>query len=153
MLSMDNLRQISSITFECSGQEKIVLCENESPFNQLLRENMPSVYTAGFPNSAVKSFIALLAGEFELCHWGDTDPEGLEIAALLNNIKPVKLYRCEIEDCKRLKQALKELDERKRKRAMQILQVPTFPFRKELEFTINNGWLEQEAWTPFEQEN
>jgi len=153
MLSMDNLRWISRLSFECIGREKIVLCENESPFNQLLRENTASVYTAGFPNSAVKKFISLLSGDFELLHWGDTDPEGLEIAALLNDIKPVKLYRCEVEDCKRLKHALKELDARKYKRAVQLLASYNFPFRRELEFTINNGWLEQEAWKPFEQEN
>jgi DNA topoisomerase VI subunit A len=147
---MDNLRQISRITFECHELEKIVLCENESPFNQLLRENTASVYTAGFPNSAVKKFISILEGEFELMHWGDTDPEGLEIAALLNNIKPVKLYRCQIEDCKRLQHALKELGARKHKRAVQLLTSYNFPFKKELEFTINNGWLEQEAWMPFE---
>jgi len=148
MLSMDNLRNIDSIVLDASASPRIVLCENESPFNQLIRENTAAVYVAGFPNSAVKRFLSLLSGQFEILHWGDTDPEGLAIAAILNNIRPLTLYRCRIEDCERLKYALKELSPAKCKRASRLLESSDFPFKKELEFTMHNGWLEQEAWKP-----
>jgi hypothetical protein len=146
ILSMDNLQHISRIKLEYPGVPEIVLCENETPFNQLVQENRIAIYTAGFPNSAVKTFISLLKGEFRLFHWGDTDPEGLEIAAILNKIKPLRLFRCEIKDCQRLSHALKKLNPNKKKRALRILESNDFPFINELEFTKENGWLEQEAW-------
>lgn len=97
---------------------------------QMISENKTSIYTAGFLNSAVKKSFLFLSATLNFLHWGDTDLEGLETVALLNNIKPMKLYRCGIEECERLKYALKELDPKKRKRAGQMLVSPDFPFRK-----------------------
>jgi hypothetical protein len=41
---------------------------------------------------------------------------------------------------------LRQSDEKKLKRGRKLLALSDFPFRKELEFTLENGWLEQEAW-------
>ena len=104
------------------------------------------IYTAGFPNSAVKRFVSLLSGNLNFLHWGDTDPEGLAIAAILNELKPLQLYRCDIETCRRQNKNLIKLTENKIKRAHKMLEFESFPFSEELKFTLQNGWLEQEAW-------
>ena len=126
----------------------ILTCENESPFNNLIRspENKALIYTAGYPNSAVKRFIFLFNDKHEFLHWGDSDPEGLEIAAILHKIKPLQLYRCGITDCQRLKSYLKPLTTRKQNRAKKMLEAGNCPFKQALEFTLQYGWLEQEAW-------
>lgn len=145
-LNAGNLEYIDRI--EIARGLPLISSENESPFNQLMR-TAPSpalFYTAGFPNSAVKRFLSLITGDIDYFHWGDTDPEGLHIAAILNSIKPLKLYRCNIDDCNRLCQNLIQSDEKKLKRGRKLLALSDFPFRKELEFTLENGWLEQEAW-------
>ncbi|MFA6717155.1 MAG: DUF2399 domain-containing protein, partial [Victivallaceae bacterium] len=129
----------------------IITCENESPFNFMRREPdlPPLVYTAGFPNSTVRRFLALLPKQTKIRHWGDTDPEGLAIAAIINRIRPVELFRCGIAECEKLSGSLIPLDKRKRKRGEVMLRDSKFPFRRELEFSLNYGWLEQESWTPF----
>lgn len=147
-LNSGNLDKIERIELEFDSPLKVISCENESPFNNLMRESTDQalIYTAGFPNSAVKRFISLLTGNFSLLHWGDTDPEGLAIAAILNDIKPLQLYRCNIAACEKHIKNLKSLNENKLKRAQKMLASHHFPFTKELGFTVKNGWLEQEAW-------
>ncbi len=123
-------------------------CENESPFYELVkrREVDCIVYTEGYPNSAVCSILQALHPPV-IRHWGDTDVDGWLIAALLNRIAPVEPWRCTLADASRLAAALRPLDRIKRGRAREILLKDlSFPFRKELEFAINHGWLEQEAW-------
>lgn len=147
-LNAGNLAHIDKI--ELSHEvESLLSCENESPFNHLIRENnhQALIYTAGFPNSAVKKFITLLNANIDFLHWGDTDPEGLEIAAILNNLKPLQLYRCGAGEIERLKARLIPLSKSKIKRAHNLLKKPDFKFRKALKLTLEySGWLEQESW-------
>ncbi len=148
VLNAGNLEHVERIETETPAPADLISCENESPFNSMIRNHTPAalVYTAGFPNSAVKRFLSLLHGNLNYSHWGDTDPEGLMIAAILNKIRPLKLYRCNIGECLRLSHRLRQLDEKKRRRARKMLAATDFPYGKELEFTMENGWLEQEAW-------
>jgi hypothetical protein len=149
MVSYANLEEIEWIRLD--PVTLLVSCENESPFNSLTREdlNRALIYTAGYPNTAVKRFVSLLSGDFEFLHWGDTDPEGLEIAAILNGIRPLELFRCDLATCARLKKRLRPLDGRKRSRAEKTLASKgDFPFRDELRLALRSGWLEQEAWIP-----
>lgn len=147
-LNAGNLEHIDRIGLEAEKPLQLISSENESPFNQMMRAHNPTalIYTAGFPNSAVKRFLSLIPEDMDYLHWGDTDPEGLLIASILNCIKPLKLYRCNIEDCTRLSHCLRHLDEKKLKRGRKLLESSDFTFKKELEFTLENGWLEQEAW-------
>lgn len=149
-LNAGNLGHLDRISMKMAMP--LLSCENESPFNRMMREHDQHalVYSAGFPNSAVKRFISLVAGNVGYFHWGDTDPEGLAIAAILNGIKPLELCRCNAEECTRHRHALRHLDEKKRKRGLKMLESSDFPFRKELEFTLEHGWLEQESWLPVE---
>ena len=151
ILHAGNLEHLTRIEIQGAALPELITCENESPFNYLQRTSdlPPLVYTGGFPNSSVKRFLSLLPEQTKILHWGDTDPEGLAIAGMLNRIRPVKLFRCTIDECTKLKSALRPLDDRKRKRAENMLNDPNFPFRAELKFSLEYGWLEQEAWTPF----
>jgi hypothetical protein len=149
-LNLANLAGMEDLVLESDSVRKIITCENESPFNHMIREKSDSalIYTAGFPNSSVKKIISHLRGEFEFLHWGDSDPEGLNIANIIYGIRPLELFRCKIEDCKMLKPHLRPLSEEKLKYAEKLLASNDFHFRDELEFSIKHGWLEQEAWRP-----
>ena len=106
------------------------------------------LFTSGFPGSAVCKIYELLAPQAVSClHWGDTDPNGLHIASILNSIYPLELFRCDIETLRQHAQHLLPLSEKQQQRAALILQNnQLFPFRKELVYTLENGWLEQENW-------
>ncbi len=151
MLNMGNLEHIDYIELAKDCSSSVLSCENESPFNHLMRDECKRalIYTAGFPNSAVKKFIKLLDDKIKLLHWGDTDPEGLEIAASLDQVKSLQLYRCGAGEIEKLQHCLIPLSKGKIKRARKLLESPNFRFHEALKLTLNcNGWLEQESWQP-----
>ena len=149
ILSMDNLKNIDSIEID-EGFE-LLTCENESPFNLLIRENkkFALIFTSGFPNSAVKKILELLKDKKKkVLHWGDSDFNGLYIASIINNIIPVNLWRCDLETLKRKKRKLIRIEDSEKLYRMEqfVIKNQDFPFRNELLFTIKNGWLEQENY-------
>ena len=149
-LSLDNLSHIESVTIPNGESTKLTTCENESPFCDLVRERYEGtiVYTEGYPNTAVEKCIEYLsANTKKIHHWGDSDPDGLFIASLFTKYRPVVLWRCSLEDLKRLTDKLEQLSPEKMNKGRKILQEnPSFPFPRELNFTLDNGWLEQEKW-------
>jgi len=146
-LSLDNLREIDAI--ELSADTPVITCENETPFGALVRERIPGllIYTAGYPNSAVRRILRLLPAGTTIQHWGDSDLDGLRIAVIIHQIHPTLLWRCALADLQRHKNALLPLAPTRREQAKEYLQNhPDFPYAEELKFTIQNGWLEQERW-------
>ncbi|MCF7791785.1 MAG: DUF2399 domain-containing protein [Victivallales bacterium] len=148
-LSMDNLQGIES--FRLDENFELFTCENESPFNALKRNssNKGLIFTSGYPNSAVKKVLELLKEKRKyVFHWGDSDFDGYYIASIIDSFIPVKLWRCNIEDLKKRHEKLIEIeDPEKISRIERFLEKnPKFPFRNELRFTLQNGWLEQENW-------
>ncbi|WP_319586283.1 Wadjet anti-phage system protein JetD domain-containing protein [uncultured Desulfobulbus sp.] len=147
-LSWDNLHGIES--FELPANMEVITCENETPFTSLIREGVEGVivYTAGYPNSAVKKVYRLLPDLMTAFkHWGDTDLDGLRIADMLHRIHPLQLWRCSLRDIQSHRQQLLPLTSSKRSRAAAFLaDHPDFPFSEELSYVIENGWLEQEVW-------
>ena len=144
-LSWDNLRSVDRV----ESLLPVLTIENESVFNRIIRLNpvFTVVYTAGFPGKSVRRLIQSLSPDTPLFHWGDSDPEGYEIAAVLHRIHPLKLYRCGRADLEQLKPVCRKLPENKRRRAERLLEKPDFPFRLEIEWIIRNGlWLEQENY-------
>ena len=135
-----------------AGMETVPLitCENEAPFSQLLRdeEKRCVLFTSGFPNRAVRKLYNVLAPLFTICkHWGDSDPAGLRIAAILHVLHPLQLWRCDLDSLKQHRGKLLTLGRSQSKIASTMLQDdPPFPFAKELAFTQQFGWLEQERW-------
>ncbi|MFW5893972.1 MAG: DUF2399 domain-containing protein, partial [Verrucomicrobiota bacterium] len=108
-LSLDNLADLEAAEFR-DGPD-VVTCENETPFNRLIRDGIeqPVVYTAGFPNSAVRSLLQALPAETRIRHWGDSDRAGLRIAEILATIRPLTLWRCNVEELRRHRNLLKSL--------------------------------------------
>ena len=146
-LSWDNLRSVDRV----ESPRPVLTIENESTFNRFIRQNpdFTIVYTAGFPGKSVRRLIQSLSPDIPLFHWGDSDPEGYEIAAVLHRIHPLRLYRCSLSDLERQIQFCRKLPENKRRRAERLLQNPDFPFRNEIEWMLHTGlWLEQENFHP-----
>jgi hypothetical protein len=134
------------------ARKPLITCENEAPFSQLLREDRTRLllFTSGFPNRAVRKlyqFLAPLAAS--CCHWGDSDPAGLRIGAILHRIHPLVLWRCELASLERHQGRLLSLTGVQAKNGRTILEnEANFPFIRELVFTLEHGWLEQENWKP-----
>ncbi|MDP8287490.1 MAG: DUF2220 family protein [Candidatus Electryonea clarkiae] len=149
-LSWDNLRDIERVILP--ENTVIITCENETPFNQLIRENHSGliIYTAGYPNSAVQRLLRLFSiSAVKIQHWGDSDLDGLIIASTLNKIIPLALWRCNIEELRRHQRRFLPLTTFQKSRAETYLANHSdFPFKEELQFTLQNGWLEQESWLP-----
>ncbi len=149
-LSWDNLQGIESL--KLPKDIPVITCENETPFNTLIREKQPGliIYTAGYPNSAVRKLIAGLPNSVSsILHWGDSDLDGLRIASIIHRIRPVTLWRCGLEELRRHQAVLHPLTVEQQQRIEHFLQVhPDYPFRAELQYTLGNGWLEQEQYIP-----
>lgn len=152
LLSLENISNISSI--EIPEGCRIYTCENESPFANLARGKFPEIliYTQGFPNSAVCGLYKMLAESYPdraRFHWGDTDLPGLQIAAMLHKIAPLRLWRCDLETVSSHRSLLISIDEKEQDHIRRfLLNNPEFAFREVLKFTAEYGWLEQERIEP-----
>ncbi len=153
VLSLDNLRDVSEFTLDADSAETTVCtCENETPFCRLKEERCRGglIYTEGFPNGAVMRVLHLLAvRSYEWRHWGDSDLAGLRIAAMVHQVHPVQLWRCDLAELARHRPFLRPLTDRQAQGARGFMRRhPAFPFAGELQFLAEHGWLEQESWRP-----
>jgi hypothetical protein len=131
------------------GYESVITSENAAPFHELVEEHPKAilVYTAGYPNAAVCRLLRLLHEAGATCrHWGDTDPDGYQIAALIDRYIKTALYRCGTDELLANQAHLKPYSLAQSSRGRQFLTAnPQFKFREELELTLElGGWLEQE---------
>ncbi len=132
-----------------SGIKIVITSENAAPFHELVIEHPDAIvlYTAGYPNAGICRLLRLLSEAGLRClHWGDSDPSGLRIAEQVSRCIPTVLHRCGLADLKKYRSTLKPLTEKKKAIGCQILKKKDFPFREELEYTLENGWLEQERF-------
>jgi hypothetical protein len=148
VLSLANLREISEIRLPATAE--LITCENETPFNDLIQAipGAALLYTAGYPNSAVRQFLRKLGPlAAPLRHWGDSDPDGYLIAQALAAIQPLRLWRCDLRSLQQACGRLRPLTGTKLARGRRLLENhPDFPFAAELRYALEHGWLEQEAW-------
>ncbi len=145
VLNSENLAKMEHLIL--SVPMPVVSIENESTFNRMkeFSRDRALIYTAGYPAKAVCRLVALLPSAVELRHWGDSDPEGYEIAAALHKIHPLRLLNCTAADLQRCKDKCRPLTPAKRKRAERLAETPEFPFKAEIGWTLfNDLWLEQE---------
>lgn len=153
-LSWANCAGIERMFFaeEINQPPVLLSCENETPFARMIREKRPEtlLYTRGFPSDAVRMIYTLLAPRAACCrHWGDSDLAGLRIAAILHHLHPLRLWRCDRESLARQRDRhpLIPLTEEQKNTVTRFIDShPDFIFLEELQFTLNNGWLEQESW-------
>lgn len=151
-IGWSNIHDIDTMYFRPTERQPpdIICSENEAPFSQLMRQQPDKclLFTSGFPGSAVQKIYSLLAPQAARCyHWGDSDPAGLRIAAIMNEIHPVTLYRCDLPTLEKLRSSLIPLSQKQKDICLRLLAAtPKLSFAKELRFTMENGWLEQESW-------
>ncbi|MBW2683599.1 MAG: DUF2399 domain-containing protein [Deltaproteobacteria bacterium] len=147
-----NIQDIDKIYFkkQVSSIPDLITCENEAPFSNLIHQKKHNclLFTSGFPSSTVQKLYQLLAPLAANCyHWGDSDPAGLRIAAIMYKLHPLQLYRCDVSVLQKHKKKLHPLTQQQKNDILNILVTqPNFPFSDELLFTLENGWLEQEGW-------
>ena len=96
----------------------------------------------------MQKIYSLLAPKAATCyHWGDSDPAGLRIAAIMHAIYQLQLFRCDLQDLQKHKPFLIPLSQKQKDIGLHLLATtPDFPFADELMFSLENGWLEQENW-------
>jgi len=151
-IGWSNIYNVDQMYFQEIGGDPpdIICCENEAPFSQLMRQQNKQclLFTSGFPGSAVQKIYSLLAPKAATCyHWGDSDPAGLRIAAIMNSIYRLQLFRCDLATLQKHKPYLIPLTQKQKDICLHLLvTIPDFPFADELMFTLDNGWLEQESW-------
>lgn len=151
-IGWSNIQDIDTMYFRpTEGWPPDIICsENEAPFSQLMRQQPEKclLFTSGFPGSAVQKLYSLLAPQAACCyHWGDSDPAGLRIAAIMHAIHPVTLYRCDLSTLEKLRSSLIPLSQKQKDICRHLLAASPGPaFIEELRFTMKNGWLEQESW-------
>ncbi|MEI6211807.1 MAG: Wadjet anti-phage system protein JetD domain-containing protein [bacterium] len=127
----------------------VITSENAAPFHTLVasRSSAICVYTEGYPNAAVLRVLELLAqAALGACHWGDTDLDGLRIAACVARVIPVALHGQGQADAREPNCDRRiPLTEAQRERALAYLaKHADFLFREALADTLQLGWLEQE---------
>lgn len=143
VLNGENLAAMENLSVSMS----VVTIENESTFNRMKESGRGRalVYTAGYPAKAVCRLIGLLPRTVELFHWGDSDPEGYEIAAAVHKIHPLRLLNCAAADLQRCRDKCRPLTPAKRRKAERLSLDPEFPFKPEIDWMLlNDLWLEQE---------
>jgi hypothetical protein len=147
-----NLEHIDAIQLP-DGINTIITSENAAPFHELIQEkhHSPILYTGGYPNAVVCRLLDLFKQAGITCkHWGDSDPDGLLIAALIDRHIPTSLFRCTIDDVLRHSNDLISLQGNSIRLGQSLLKThPNFKFQEELKLTLRMGhWLEQERWRP-----
>ncbi len=151
-IGWSNIYDIDAMYFRHTEDRRpdLICSENEAPFSQLMRQQSKHclLFTSGFPGSTVQKIYKFLAPHAANCyHWGDSDPAGLRIAAIMNSIYPLKLFRCDLVALQHFRSSLIPLTQKQKDICIQLLATtPKFPFADELQFTLENGWLEQESW-------
>lgn len=110
------------------------------------------IYTAGFPNRTVQTFlqkIAALHTSAEMRHWGDLDYGGIRIFEYLRaHFFPALIpYRMGVEDFYAYLSFAHTLTDMQRKRLMTLLERTEFSAWHELIHTLlhEGKWLEQEV--------
>jgi hypothetical protein len=148
-LSWDNLQGSSDWRIDVPHRPLVICCENETPFCRMMREREGDVliYTEGYANAAVKALYVGLPRQADYRHWGDSDHDGLRIAAELAALRPLELWRCGLRTVQTNRDLLIPLCTRNRRRAeCWLKRFPNYRYREELQFALAHGWLEQERF-------
>lgn len=154
-LGWSNIQNIEKIYFDQADTKTpdLISCENEAPFSSMMQRqgNTCLLFTSGFPGAAVRQLYQLLAPQAAKClHWGDSDPAGLRIAAIMHGLYPLQLYRCDLAALEEHRGQLLPLTQKQKDACLHIIMgQPDFPFAEEVFFTLEHGWLEQENWHVF----
>lgn len=147
-LPLETVLNIRSVEWN-GDKNEVVTSENAAPFAQMVANNIPCVYTAGYPGLAVKVFLHKLGEADVVCvHEGDADLDGFRIAKEVSNaIKVVRVVASEALAQSRPEDGI-EMDADQRRRAWAFAaNCPDFKYSDEVKsLSVRGYWIEQESF-------
>ena len=147
-LPLETVLNIRSVEWN-GDKNEVVTSENAAPFAQMVADNIPCVYTAGYPGLAVKVFLHKLGEAGVVCvHEGDADLDGFRIAKEVSNaIKVVRVVASEALAQSRPEDGI-EMDADQRRRAWAFAaNCPDFKYSDEVKsLSVRGYWIEQESF-------
>lgn len=147
-LPLETVLNIRSIEWD-GDKSEVMTSENAAPFAQKVADNIPCVYTAGYPGLAVKVFLHKLGEAGIVCvHEGDADLDGFRIANEVSNaIKVVRAVASEALSRSRPEDGI-EMDADQRRRVWAFAESnPDFKYADDVKSLIAKGyWVEQESF-------
>lgn len=125
--------------------ERIVTSENAAPFEMLVRDGEPCLYTEGYPNAAVMRLLELLSERGAVAeHSGDGDLDGLLIADKISEaIKLRRVVADEVAADETIPRRPVSQHARGRWEAY-LAAHPDFAHASALRIAMKRGWIEQE---------
>ena len=142
VLPWETVQRIQAI--QINPAVKLMTSENAAPFLSLVKAGIPSLYTEGYPNSAVHVLLRHFNQVgIHAVHFGDTDLDGYRIAEQIGRFITVDgLFLSDKVDSL----PHKPLDEGQLRRLSTFIEAhPDFRFIQELRHTQEYGWVEQES--------
>ena len=126
--------------------DRIVTSENAAPFEALVREGVPCLYTEGYPNAAVIRLMELFAAQgMTVDHAGDGDLDGFLIADRISNaIRVQRVIADEVSKDDSIPRRPISLQSRRRWEEY-LATHPEFTHASSLCIALVRGWIEQES--------
>ena len=147
-LPLETVLDINAVEWN-DDKNEVVTSENAAPFAQMVADNTPCVYTAGYPGLAVKVFLHKLGEAGVVCvHEGDADLDGFRIAKEVSNaINVVRVVASEALAQSRPEDGI-EMDADQRRRAWAFAaNCPDFKYSDEVKsLSVRGYWIEQESF-------
>lgn len=151
MLPAEIVSLVRAIEWHCE-QRIIITSENAAPFSSYVKKGYPALYTAGYPNVTVLSFLGLLSSaDVTAIHAGDADLDGFRIAAIIANSLPVRrVLASEVVHCPGNIAGIPLSDEQRQRLSHFLSQSSDTAFAEEIKSLIEqNCWYEQESFPDF----
>ena len=125
---------------------QIVTSENAAPFETLVREKVPCLYTEGYPNGAVIRLLELFAEQgVTVDHAGDGDLDGFVIADRISKAITVRrVIADEFAADEALPRRPVSLQMRRRWESYLVVH-SDFAHASALRTALRRGWIEQES--------
>ena len=147
-LPLETVLDINAVRWN-DDKNAVVTSENAAPFAQMVADNVPCVYTAGYPGLAVKEFLHKLGEAGVVCvHEGDADLDGFRIAKEVSNaIKVVRVVASEALARARPEDGIEMDADQQRRLWAFAASNPDFKFADDVKSLIAKGhWVEQESF-------
>ena len=128
------------------GCGHVVTSENAAPFEVLVRDGVPSLYTEGYPNATVIRLLELFAAQGTTAdHAGDGDLDGFLIAERISKAITVRrVIAAEVANDDSMCRRPVPPQFRKRWEAF-LATHGEFPYADAVRTAIEQGWIEQES--------
>ena len=147
-LPLETVLDINAVEWN-DDKNEVVTSENAAPFAQMVADNIPCVYTAGYPGLAVKVFLHKLGEAGVVCvHEGDADLDGFRIAKEVSNaIEVVRVVASEALARARPEEGIEMDADQQRRLWAFAASNPDFKFADDVKSLIAKGyWVEQESF-------